>query len=262
MRRRALAAGGLLGFVCLFGAAAACLDPLPAPLDCPLVAEHPYCAPLEGGAAPDADPAPPVPSNGPVILDVACPLDRTCLVGSGRTCACSGEGECPAGAPVCYPAGDCPATLRARSPSATCLPLAGTSFLYASTSDTSCTCGCAACAGAQDGVGPILSAAVLEVPLGGGVPTSGTVSFYARWRGDGTLTATFLDIAGDALASGVVDVATGGVFAEAVSPADAVSGAVIAYSWSPGVLPPALLTIDPGSDTAVEVDSLVVFVTP
>jgi hypothetical protein len=264
MRRCARTTGAWLGGLALVGAAAACLDPLEAALDCPAGAQHAYCEPLDAGTATADDaalPPPPAVSNGPEVPSVVCPLDLACLQTSGRSCTCDARSECSSAAPVCYPAGDCPPTLGQQSPAATCLPLTEQSFFFATTSGTGCTCGCSTCAAAADGVGPILGTAVLEVDLGGGLPSAGSVSFYVRWRGSGRITASFLDVQGNVLATGAEDVDTAGVFTEQVFPTDAASGRAISYSWR-GTTAPALLSITPGVDTALEIDALVVYVTP
>lgn len=115
-----------------------------------------------------------------------------CLLGPRSDCSC-GASECPESASACFPAPDCPATVRAMVPSATCLK-PGMADAAAG-----CGCGCARCVAVCDGYGPSLGAivppgggpmALLNVSLGSALPASGKLGYYVRLRGTAQMVIT------------------------------------------------------------------------
>ena len=150
----------------------ACFGDLPAPTKCPADPQRAVgdCLPVLASSKPMAG----------CIPQAA----HECILGPRTDCSC-GASECPPSASECSPPPDCPSTVHAMVPSASC-PAIGDA------QGGPCTCGCAKCVSACDGYGPSVGALLpsnapavplLEVPLGSGLPSSGKLGFYVRLRG-------------------------------------------------------------------------------
>lgn len=256
---RAAGAGAVL-----MGAAGACLDPLPPALSCPPAAKTPYC--FVDGGVPSSPPlldAGQMPgAGGPVVPE--CFAEDMCLLMTRSACMCGTPSECSSAAPTCYETG-CPA---AAPPGATCIALPAAGITYTSASGTPavpsvalCSCGCASCASAVDGIGPILGPMVgILVPLGAAsLPEAGEVNVYARWRGSADVGVTLLGGGGEGM-GGVGAVVDSADFQEQVLTPMAGSPAS-PFTLSVGSRPMSVLVMN-GSGAALEIDALMLVVTP
>lgn len=167
-----------------------CLETLPAPLQCPArpkfaVCSAPTVPPREAGTSPS--PSGPVPLPPP--SDATCALPTECLRQQGRVCECTVAAECTR-ANSCSPPPECPSSVSGVAPNATCLDGATTFSATQQKPGATCACGCASCADACDGQGPILGAGQgLRVALPTDLPSKGQLGVMVRMRGPGVITA-------------------------------------------------------------------------
>lgn len=217
----------------------ACLSALPAPLACTDEAPYRYCQPV--AVTPGA------PSGGGCSLATS-----ACLVAERGGCTCEAAGECLRTAEDCHPPPDCPPEIRDAVPGARCL---GTRASFGP-SPNACTCGCASCASACDGRGPIFGARqTLRVTLED-MPSTGKLGVYVRARGIGA----FGTIIVGATPTPIAPIPAGGaagnfrdLFPAGVS--------TPAHAWSAGQAPRAvdLAVQDPAE---LEIDCVVPFLVP
>lgn len=224
-----------------------CLQTLPEPIECPAKAKYDACStqPAPVGNPPQG-PSPPVP---PSTSSDTCTLPTECLRQQGRTCECTAATQCTR-ANSCNPPPDCPASVRGTASGATCVD--GTTSFAVTQQKPTCACGCASCAEACDGQGPILGAGQsLRVELPSTLPSKGKLGMMVRIRGSSLLTG-MLNLSGKT--QPLTATATPGSREEFV---EVIMGP--AASWTADTKPVGFVLTAPQS---VEIDCIVPYFTP
>lgn len=257
-------------------ASVACLKTLAEPTSCPGPAVFEHCPNAANATTTDAsvsDSGMPMPM--PMMGGQRCELMRdTCLQNTRKPsgadsydCSCRSDLECTRQSGTCYPTPDCPASVKSAFGQTQCLETSA-DFLIATGSSSACACGCASCAATCDGKGPVLAAnQTLRFTLPSTVP-QGRLGVMVRARGTtNALTMNFRNTGGmgppQPVATFAVD-STSFVEEVRIAPAELPrfpgSGA-----GTSGGTPPTPSTIElrtHDTTTNVEIDCLVVFVTP
>ena len=270
MKARVLSVFAVASFV----SSVACLKTLPEPTSCPGPAVFEHC-PNAAGGTPDAGTSG-GPGRPPMMGPVCDLVQDTCLRNTRKPgtdpydCSCRSDLECTRQSGTCYPTPDCPASVRASSGQAQCLEVSA-DFVIATGAASACACGCASCAATCDGKGPVLAAnQTLRFTLPSTVP-QGRLGVMLRTRGaTNALSLAFRGSSGMGIPIPIVAFPVASTdFTESVhvAPTDVprAGGPGGPGGGGEGGIPPTPSTIELRTDattTNVEVDCLVVFVTP
>lgn len=260
----------------------ACLKTLQEPTSCPGPAVFEHCpnaanasdasvTVIDAGDGGDAAPMPmpmPMPGQRCDLMRDSC-LQTTRMPSGATTydCSCRSDLECTRQSGTCYPTPDCPASVKSAHGQTQCLDVSA-DFVIATGNATACACGCASCAATCDGKGPVLAAGqTLRFTLPSTVP-QGRLGVMVRARGaTNALALNYRGTGGMGPPIPIVSFPIASAdFTESVflAPTEVPRGGGPA-GGSTGGMPPTPSTIELRTDpttTNVEVDCLVVFVTP